>query len=154
MPSRLIPFAGWVWAALAAALEPRSCANTPVGINFVLLGYGYTQGDVAFDATSPIEDAKVHVHAGLADPLLRISVNVYGAPAISMAKFPTYRQDTIVGVSPHLRVLPRSLGRTRRHLLRLRAHDHRRGEGAAAGERTSGPDRGRDCLTIPLGGGL
>jgi hypothetical protein len=49
----------------AQALEPRSYANTPVGINFVLLGYGYTQGDVGFDASSPIEDAKVHVHAGL-----------------------------------------------------------------------------------------
>lgn len=30
-----------------------------------LLGYGYTAGDVAFDATSPVEDAKVHVHSGL-----------------------------------------------------------------------------------------
>ena len=67
-----------MWAALVAAtivvpgrsvhaqaLEPRSYANTPVGINFVLLGYGYTEGDVAFDASSPIKDAKVHVHAGL-----------------------------------------------------------------------------------------
>jgi Putative MetA-pathway of phenol degradation len=153
--SCLTPLAGWVWAALVAAtvvapgrsvhaqaLEPRSYANTPVGINFVLLGYGYTEGDVAFDATSPIKDAKVHVHAGLlayarsldvwglsgkvlallpvaqasgsakvkgqdrdrqvfglADPLLRVSVNVYGAPALSMADFPTYRQDIIVGVS-------------------------------------------------------
>ena len=154
MPSRFTPFVGWVCAAFVAAaivvpargvhaqaLEPRSYANTPVGINFVLLGYGYTQGDVGFDASSPIEDAKVHVHAGLlayarsldvwglsgkvlavlpfaevtgsakvagqgrdrqvfglADPLLRVSVNVYGAPALSMADFPTYRQDVIVGV--------------------------------------------------------
>jgi len=143
----------WVWPVFVAAaivvpgrsvhaqaLEPRSYANTPVGINFALLGYGYTQGDVAFDASSPIEDAKVHVHAGLlayarsldvwglsgkvlaalpvaevsgsakvagqgrdrqvfglADPLLRVSVNVYGAPALSMADFPTYQQDVIVG---------------------------------------------------------
>jgi hypothetical protein len=33
-----------------------------------------------------------------ADPLLRVSVNVYGAPALSMAEFPTYHQDIIVGV--------------------------------------------------------
>ena len=78
MPSRPTPFAGWVWAALVAAtivmpgrgahaqaLEPRSYANTPVGINFVLLGYGYTEGGVGFEASSPIKDAKVHVHAGL-----------------------------------------------------------------------------------------
>ena len=78
MRSRLAAFAGCACAALVAAtivmpgrsvhaqaLEPRSYANTPVGINFVLLGYGYTAGDVGFDATSPIQDAKVHVHAGL-----------------------------------------------------------------------------------------
>jgi hypothetical protein len=118
----------------AQALEPRSYANTPVGINFLLLGYGYTEGGVGFDASSPVKDAKVHVHAGLlayarsldvwglsgkvlavlpfaeasgsakvvgqerdrqvfglADPLLRISVNVYGAPAVSMEQFATYR---------------------------------------------------------------
>jgi hypothetical protein len=28
----------------AQALEPRSYVNTPVGINFLLLGYGFTQG--------------------------------------------------------------------------------------------------------------
>jgi hypothetical protein len=155
MPSRLTPFACWVWAALVAAtiaapgrsvhaqaLEPRSYANTPVGINFLLLGYGYTEGDVGFDASVPIKDAKVHVQGGLlayarsldvwglsgkvlavlpfaeasgsaklagqerdrqvfglADPLLRVSVNVYGAPALSMEDFLTYRQDIIVGVS-------------------------------------------------------
>lgn len=155
MPSRLTSFAGWVWAVLVAAmimvperrvhaqaLEPRSYANTPVGINFLLLGYGYTEGDVGFDASSPIKDAKVHVHAGLlayarsldlwglsgkvlavlpvaeasgsaklkgqehdrqifglADPLLRMSVNFFGAPALSMAEFPTYQQDIIVGAS-------------------------------------------------------
>jgi len=146
---------GWVWVALVAAtivvpgrnvhaqaLEPRSYVNTPVGINFLLLGYGYTQGDVAFDASSPIKDAKVHAHAGLlayarsldvwglsgkalvvlpvadasgsakvngqerdrdvlglGDPLLRLSVNFFGAPALSMAEFPAYRQDVIVGAS-------------------------------------------------------
>lgn len=147
--------AGWVWAVLVAAalvvpersahaqaLEPRSYANTPVGINFLLLGYGYTEGAVAFDASVPITDAKVHVNAGLlayarsldvwglsgkvlvalpvadeagsaklkgqerdrdvlglGDPLLRLSVNFFGAPALSMEQYPTYRQDIIVGAS-------------------------------------------------------
>jgi hypothetical protein len=36
---------------------------------------------------------------GLADPLLRISVNFLGTPALSMEEFPTYRQDIIVGAS-------------------------------------------------------
>ena len=55
--------------ALAAAtvegqeLEPRAYANAPVGLNFLILGYGYTQGDVAFDSSVPIEDAKLTVHS-------------------------------------------------------------------------------------------
>jgi len=126
----------------AQSLEPRSYANTPVGINFVLAGYGYTEGSVAFDASVPITDAKVHVHSGLAayarslnvwglsgkvlavvpfaevsgsaklagqererqvfglaDPLFRASLNIYGAPALTMDEYPTYQQDLIVGVS-------------------------------------------------------
>ena len=31
----------------------------------LLAGYGYTQGNVAFDASSPIKDAKVHVNSGV-----------------------------------------------------------------------------------------
>ena len=124
------------------ALEPRSYANTPVGINFLLLGYGHTDGDVSFDASSPITDAKFHVDAGfaayaraldvwglsgkflavlpfaeasgsakaagqsrerqvfgLADPLLRASVNFFGAPALSLSDFPSYQQDLILGAS-------------------------------------------------------
>jgi Putative MetA-pathway of phenol degradation len=46
----------------AQELEPRAYANAPVGLNFLILGYGYTQGDVAFDPSVPIEDAKLTVH--------------------------------------------------------------------------------------------
>jgi hypothetical protein len=74
----LSPFVGWVWTVLAVlaivvparkvypqALEPRSYVNTPVGINFLLVGYGYTKGNVVFEALSPIKDAKVHVNSGV-----------------------------------------------------------------------------------------
>jgi hypothetical protein len=37
--------------------------------------------------------------SGLADITLRLSVNLYGAPALSLQEFRDYRQDTIVGVS-------------------------------------------------------
>jgi hypothetical protein len=37
--------------------------------------------------------------SGLADMTLRLSVNLYGAPALSLQEFRDYRQDTIVGVS-------------------------------------------------------
>ncbi len=36
---------------------------------------------------------------GFGDPLLRFSVNFYGAPALSLAEFASYRQDLIVGAS-------------------------------------------------------
>jgi hypothetical protein len=37
--------------------------------------------------------------AGLGDLALRLSVNLYGAPALSLRQLPDYRQDTIFGVS-------------------------------------------------------
>jgi hypothetical protein len=37
--------------------------------------------------------------AGFADPAARFSVNLYGAPALTLEEFKTYRQDTILGVS-------------------------------------------------------
>ena len=129
-------------AAYAQALEPRSYVNTPAGINFVLLGYGYVNGEVGVDESSPIKDTKVEVHAGLlayaraldvwgmsgkvlavlpfaeasghakvndlakdrdvfglADPLFRVSLNFYGAPALTLEEFPMYQQDVIVGAS-------------------------------------------------------
>ena len=57
-----------VAAALTAEaqdLEPRAYSNTPVGMNFLILGYGYTQGDVAFDASSPIKDAELTVNGAV-----------------------------------------------------------------------------------------
>jgi hypothetical protein len=35
--------------AHAQDLEPRSYTNTPVGLNFLLAGYGYSEGKIAFD---------------------------------------------------------------------------------------------------------
>ena len=36
---------------------------------------------------------------GLGDPVFRLSVNLYGAPALSLKEFQSYQQDLIVGVS-------------------------------------------------------
>lgn len=52
-------------AARAQELEPRAYSNAPVGLNFLILGYGYTTGDVAFDTSAPIEDGKVTVHSAV-----------------------------------------------------------------------------------------
>ena len=126
----------------AQDLEPRSYANTPVGMNFLLVGYAYSDGDVAFDPSAPLEDGNVELHGpvvgyarsldmwgrsgklaallpyacadgsatvagqpaqrdicGFADPRLRVTVNLYGAPALSLEEFPAYRQDLIIGAT-------------------------------------------------------
>ena len=49
-------------AAGAQDLEPRSYANTPVGLNFLIAGYAYQEGDVVTDPSLPLEDAQVTVH--------------------------------------------------------------------------------------------
>lgn len=51
--------------AAAQQLEPRSYANTPVGLNFLLAGYAYTSGDVSFDPSIPLENASLQAHLGV-----------------------------------------------------------------------------------------
>jgi len=130
------------WGAIAQQLEPRAYSNLPVGLNFLLAGYAYSQGDVVLDPSLPVANASAKVNSlvlgylrsldfrgnsgsialvlpyagvsasgdlegqtssvtrsGLADPLLRLSVNFYGAPALSAEQFRAYRQDTIAGAS-------------------------------------------------------
>ncbi len=48
--------------AQAQELEPRAFTNTPVGMNFLVVGYAYTKGDVALDTSAPIEDGDITVH--------------------------------------------------------------------------------------------
>jgi hypothetical protein len=128
--------------AAAQDLEPRLYSNSPVGMNFAIAGYSYSQGGVAFDPAVPLTDADIRVHSalfayarsldiaglsgkfdivlpyadlsgsalyageprerevtGLADPRLRLSANLYGAPALSVREFASYHQDVIVGAS-------------------------------------------------------
>lgn len=52
----LAQLAIWVGAAHGQSIEPRSYSNTPVGMNFVIGGYAYTRGGLAFDASLPLTD--------------------------------------------------------------------------------------------------
>jgi hypothetical protein len=128
--------------AHAQNLEPRAYANTPIGVNFALLGYAYSEGGVTTDPSIPLTNADLHVHqafvgfaraldlwglsgkfaaalpyawlsgtadfmgqprerdvSGFGDPRLQLSVNVYGAPALSLKEFEDYKQDVIIGAS-------------------------------------------------------
>lgn len=62
-PSHLIaPLVGILVLGTAApargqSIDPRSFVDTPVGINFVLAGFAYSWGNVAFDPSVPITNA-------------------------------------------------------------------------------------------------
>ena len=128
--------------AHAGEIEPRSYVNTPVGINFLLAGYSYSDGGLSTAASSPIKDAELKMNTGvlayarsldmwgksgkfdvilpysqlsgsamfegqprernvtgLNDPRFRVSVNFYGAPALSLQEFASYQQDLLIGAS-------------------------------------------------------
>jgi hypothetical protein len=129
-------------AVRAQSIEPRTYSNAPVGVNFLIGGYAYTRGGLAFDTALPVSDVNLQTSSallayarvldlggksakldvilpytwlsgsadfagqpidrvvnGFANPALRLSVNLYGAPALSLAEFRDYQQDLIIGAS-------------------------------------------------------
>jgi hypothetical protein len=128
-------------SARAQSFDPRSFVNTPVGINFVSGGYGYSTGNVLFDPAIPLTNADLTIQGpsggyaraidawglsgkadaalgwacangtadvigggrksrqvcGLTDPTMHVSVNLLGAPALTMRQFPTYHQKWLMG---------------------------------------------------------
>jgi len=51
--------------AQAGEIEPRSYVNTPVGINFLLAGYAYSDGGLSTAGSSPIKDSQLQMNTGL-----------------------------------------------------------------------------------------
>jgi hypothetical protein len=131
----------------AQDIEPRAYSNAPIGVNFLVAGYAYTRGGLAFDSALLITDPDLRTSSavlayatvldlggksakfdaivpytwlegtavyrgepversvdGFASPAFRLSVNLYGAPALTAKEFASWEQDLIVGVS--LRVSP------------------------------------------------
>jgi Putative MetA-pathway of phenol degradation len=130
------------FAARAQDIEPRQWSNTPVGVNFLISGYAYTQGGLGFAPSLPITDPHLQTDNavlgfarsldlwgysgkfdtsvpytwlsgsadylghptqrtvnGFGDPVFRLSVNLYGAPALGLKDYASYTQDWIVGAS-------------------------------------------------------
>ena len=128
--------------ARAQDIEPRMYSNAPVGVNFLIAGYAYTEGALSADPSLPLEDPKLRTSNavfgyarvidfwgksakidaivpftwlsgtadyeggtiqrevnGLGDSRFRLSVNLYGAPALTLKEFADYQQDLIIGVS-------------------------------------------------------
>lgn len=51
--------------AHAGEIEPRAYMNTPVGINFLLAGYVYSDGGLSTAGSSPIKDAQLTLNTGI-----------------------------------------------------------------------------------------
>jgi hypothetical protein len=128
--------------ANAQDIEPRAFSNAPIGVNFLITGYAYTRGGLAFDNALPLKNPQLETHSavlayarvldlwgmsskvdaivpytwlggsanldgqpvqrevdGLADAKFRLSVNLFGAPALTLEEFANYRQDLILGAS-------------------------------------------------------
>ncbi|MET0988750.1 MAG: transporter [Steroidobacteraceae bacterium] len=126
----------------AQELEPRAYSNAPVGLNFLIAGYGYTEGGVVTDPAIPLTNADIRIHtavlafarsvdmwgrsgkfdvvlpysslsgtaevdgqpverdiSGMGDARVRVSINLLGAPALSLKEIASYHQDLIVGAS-------------------------------------------------------
>jgi len=50
--------------AFSQELEPRALTNLPIGLNFLVSGYAYSNGNVLLDPTVPIEDLNSNLHSG------------------------------------------------------------------------------------------
>ena len=128
--------------ACAQDIEPRAYSNAPVGVNFLIAGFAYTQGGLAFDHALPVKNPQLETYNavlayarvldlwgksgkvdaivpytwlegsadldgqtvereidGLADAKFRLSINLYGAPALTLKEFTKYKQDLIIGTS-------------------------------------------------------
>src|SRR4030095_2451947 len=49
----------------AQELEPRAYSPNPTGVNFLVLGYGRSTGDVLFDASAPVSDVHARLNSGV-----------------------------------------------------------------------------------------
>jgi hypothetical protein len=65
----------------------------------IIVPYTSLQGSATFKGDRVEREVE-----GFSDPLLRFSVNFYGAPALRAAEFKDYRQDLIVGASVQVSV--------------------------------------------------
>ena len=126
----------------AQDIEPRAYSNAPIGVNFLIAGYAYTSGGVAFGPQLPITNPKLQTSNavlayarvldlfgmsakfdatvpytwlsgtadfkgetvsrnvdGFSNSAFRLSVNLYGAPALTLQEFAGWEQDLIIGAS-------------------------------------------------------
>jgi hypothetical protein len=58
----------------AQQLEPRAYSISPNGVNVINMSYGYSTGDLSFDPSLPIDNARAQIHGGAAGYFRSITV--------------------------------------------------------------------------------
>lgn len=53
---------GYIVPAQAQDIEPRAYSNAPIGVNFIVTGYAYTQGALSFDPSLSLTNADLRTH--------------------------------------------------------------------------------------------
>jgi hypothetical protein len=53
------------YVAHAKDIEPRAYSHAPVGLNFLVVGYGYTRGGLSFDTALPITNVSLTTKSAL-----------------------------------------------------------------------------------------
>lgn len=46
-------------SARSQDIEPRTYSNAPIGVSFLIAGYAYTRGGIAFDSALPVSDPEI-----------------------------------------------------------------------------------------------
>ena len=70
----------------AQEIEPRTYANTPIGMNYLAFAYSYSSGNIFMDPALPIEDLDARLSIALARYIR--TFNLFGAPAKFKAMLP------------------------------------------------------------------
>lgn len=109
--------AGYAYTSGGVAIDPAlPLKNADVEVNSATLAYARSIDllgrSAKFDIVLPyawlsgsaefVGQPRQREVTGLADPRFRLSVNFYGAPALSMKEFANFRQDLIVGASVYV----------------------------------------------------
>ena len=75
-----------VAAGRAQDLEPRAYSASPVGLNFAILGYIYSSGDILFDPSIPITNASARIN--ILTPGYGRTFSLFGRQALVTAILP------------------------------------------------------------------
>ena len=83
--------------ARAQDAEPRSYSNAPVGLNFLLAGYVYSQGKMAFDPSLPVTDAQFHTHTEVLAYVRSLDVLGKSAKFDVLLPYSSFSANALVG---------------------------------------------------------